>query len=386
MADVKYTHIMTDFLNDVCYAGGLGEEIEASSITTALSYINTSPSACDIYFESALSGPEWATLSGVIAAHDGMEPMVDAGLVLTPDGVGSIYWDEIVVISGAVTNVDLQQVIEVVATVSGAVDGAVAGITTLSGVVQNFIDNIYETITVTSGTLQSQIDDLDGPKNRKYLIWGQSPNFNGELDLLGWYDSLYTDQVIDSDTPYVCDVAGFHSHYVFNFTSTSGTPFTLTVSGTIVDEATGVYSSSVEDITVSGTGYYQSAASFIDNPTLTIVEDNKSGTFDLWRTTYWDNGNTDFTVRGCRLEWVPDSNIWEIEVNILKIHDDGSVETIDHIHFTNDDEVQRADRHIHGKYKRTDYNKFCNGENNEGLIILMNQTSLNHFHLFLQYE
>ena len=160
MADVKYTYIMTDFLNDVCYAGGLGEEIEASSITTALSYINTSPSACDIYFESALSGPEWATLSGVIAAHDGMEPMVDAGLVLTPDGVGSIYWDEIVVISGAVTNVDLQQVIEVVATVSGAVDGAVAGITTLSGVVQNFIDNIYETITVTSGTLQDQIDGI----------------------------------------------------------------------------------------------------------------------------------------------------------------------------------------------------------------------------------
>ena len=177
MADVKYTHIMTDFLNDVCYAGGLGEEIEASSITTALSYINTSPSACDIYFESALSGPEWATLSGVIAAHDGMEPMVDAGLVLTPDGVGSIYWDEIVVISGAVTNVDLQQVIEVVATVSGAVDGAVAGITTLSGVVQNFIDNIYETITVTSGTLQDQIDDVAVSKVFSFALRDQSKDY-----------------------------------------------------------------------------------------------------------------------------------------------------------------------------------------------------------------
>ncbi len=159
MATVKYTYLITDFLNDAVYAGKLGEEIEASSITTALSYINTFTDVCDIYFDSALTAPEVTTLDGLVAAHDGEEPIVDAGLVLSPDGVGSFDWGNIAVISGAVTNLDLENVYEIVATVSGAAEAANAGITTLSGVVQNFIDNLYETITVTSGSLQSQIDD-----------------------------------------------------------------------------------------------------------------------------------------------------------------------------------------------------------------------------------
>jgi hypothetical protein len=252
--------------------------------------------------------------------------------------------------------------------------------------VSGAIEDIEAAVTTMSGTLQDQIDGITDGTARKYLMWGQSPNFNGELDLLGWYDSPHTDQTIDSDTPFMCDVVGFHSHFILNFTATSGTPFTLTASGTIVDEVTATYSGSEENITVSGSGYYQTVASFIDAPTFTIIEDNKSGTFDVWRTTYWDNGNIDFTVRGCRLEWVPDGATWEIIIDVLKVFDDGHVETIDHIHFTHLDEVARADREIHGKYKRTDYNTFCNGGNNEGLVVLLDQTNMNHFHFMLQYE
>ena len=178
MATVKYTYLITDFLNDAVYAGGLGEEIGESSITTVLSYINSFTDRCDIYFESALTGPEVTTLDGLVAAHDAVEPMVGAGLVLSPDGSGSYDWDDITVISGAVHYLDMMEFIEniygdittlsgVVETVeesftaiSGTMEAAIASITTFSGAVQTSLDEVYETITVTSGTLQSQVDDL----------------------------------------------------------------------------------------------------------------------------------------------------------------------------------------------------------------------------------
>jgi hypothetical protein len=178
MATVKYTYLIIDFLNDICFAGGLGQEIEASSITTALSYINTSPNVCDIYFESTLTGPEVTTLDGLVAAHDGVEPIVPPGLVLSPDGSGSFDWDNITVISGAVHYLDMMEFIENIygdlttlsgvvdaveetfTTISGAMETAIANITTFSGAVQTSLDEVYETITVTSGTLQDQIDNV----------------------------------------------------------------------------------------------------------------------------------------------------------------------------------------------------------------------------------
>ena len=144
MATVKNTYLITDCLNDCVFAGGLGEEIEASPITTPLSYINSSPSACDIYFESALSGPEWATLSGVVATHDGVEPIVEAGLVLSPDGYGSFDWDSLTVISGAVHYLDLMEFIE----------NIYEDITTVSGIV----GDVQAAVATVSGSLQSQID------------------------------------------------------------------------------------------------------------------------------------------------------------------------------------------------------------------------------------
>jgi hypothetical protein len=160
----KYTYLITDFLNDAAYVGGLQQEIEGSSITTPLSYIIANPITCNIYFESTLSAPEITTLDGLVAAHDGYEPMVEPGLVLSPDGKGSYDWDNITVISGAVHYLDMlnfiEKIYEDITTVSGSIEDIQEAVTTLSGAAQVSFDEIYDTITVTSGTLQDQIDGI----------------------------------------------------------------------------------------------------------------------------------------------------------------------------------------------------------------------------------
>jgi hypothetical protein len=145
---VKYTYIITDFANNAVFAGGLGEEIEASPITTALSYILTSPNACDIYFESTLTAGEVTTLDGLVASHEGIEPFVDAGLVLSPDGKGSYDWDSITVISGAVHYLDMlnfiEEIYEDITTVSGSIKDIQEAVTTLSGIVEDIPRNFTD--------------------------------------------------------------------------------------------------------------------------------------------------------------------------------------------------------------------------------------------------
>ena len=72
----KYTYsIGTDFPNQKVDVDALAIEIENSSISVALVEITTKGDNCNIFFASALSGPEQATLDGIVAAHQGDPPV-----------------------------------------------------------------------------------------------------------------------------------------------------------------------------------------------------------------------------------------------------------------------------------------------------------------------
>jgi len=83
----KYTYsISNDFPNDKVNINKLIVEIGSSDITTALDYINTNDSICDIWFKAELSTLDsTATLPAVIAAHDG-EHLPDEEAPHMPDG------------------------------------------------------------------------------------------------------------------------------------------------------------------------------------------------------------------------------------------------------------------------------------------------------------
>jgi len=86
MAETKYTYNIIDFPNDKVDINKLENEIRESDITTALDYINSNASICDIWFKAELSILDsTATLPAIIAAHDG-EHISDEEAPHMPDG------------------------------------------------------------------------------------------------------------------------------------------------------------------------------------------------------------------------------------------------------------------------------------------------------------
>ncbi|MGW8289041.1 MAG: hypothetical protein ACWGNP_02100 [Candidatus Bathyarchaeia archaeon] len=85
MASTKYTKsISSDFPNEAVDTARLTQEIQASSIVTALDYINTSGDDCDIWFKDALSAGDQTTLGTVVGAHSG-EALADSMAVTISD-------------------------------------------------------------------------------------------------------------------------------------------------------------------------------------------------------------------------------------------------------------------------------------------------------------
>jgi hypothetical protein len=224
-----------------------------------------------------------------------------------------------------------------------------------------------------------------------HLVFTGHPNYNGEIRVLGWY--IKTNDQPPNDGPYELSSGnpvqslktGYHSHWVMNVLTTSGVPFTVNVSGTSVHEDSGTHTEENEEITVTGTGYYQTGTSFMDASIFSILEAGKSCTMDIYKTTYWDAGNRDFILEGCRLEWEPDQINWDFNLQIYHLHHDGSIELIDDLDFDDTDEFPHAAAYEPGKYKRTNYNHFINGDNSEGIVVYLDQDSISNFYLELRY-
>jgi hypothetical protein len=226
------------------------------------------------------------------------------------------------------------------------------------------------------------------------LSWAGDPTYDGDVSILGFYEKIYNVSPNSPDDPFILysgetitsDKKVFHTHIVTDILTVSGTPFTLTVSGVAVEEDSGYYYGDSENITITGTGYYQTLKSFINEPKFNIVEESKSCTFNFYRSTYWDAGNIDFIVRGCRFEWTPDQNNWEVDVSIYHHKQDGSLSIIDNINFDENDTYIRATGDQSGKYKRTNYNTEIHGSQAEGLILTMNQRAIGHYYFELKYS
>jgi hypothetical protein len=87
MAATKYTYVIaTDFPNAKVAADRLRQEIVASAIVTALDYINTDITNCDVWFKDALSVGDVTRLDTLVAGHSG-EPLPATAQPVAIDGV-----------------------------------------------------------------------------------------------------------------------------------------------------------------------------------------------------------------------------------------------------------------------------------------------------------
>lgn len=218
------------------------------------------------------------------------------------------------------------------------------------------------------------------------LTWRVAPTENDVISLIGWYIKTNTAANLSNATPITAGEAGYHSHFVMDISGAVGLPFDITITGCSINESTGVTTlGDTEVVNVTGNGNYQSVKSWIDAVVFTVIA-GKSCTVDIYRTTYWDRGNKNFTVSGSRMEWKPDAGNWEIRLEILKVNNDGSITIIDDTTFTNGDAIPRAANGKYGKYKRLNYSTVINGTNKEGIIVRVDVTNISDFYTEVKYH
>jgi len=219
------------------------------------------------------------------------------------------------------------------------------------------------------------------------LVFRENPTYNGAIPLLGWYNTSDTGVGLSSGSPVTASQPGYNSHFCLNITGLSGSPFTIRVTGTTVNDITGTYTTGdTEDLNISTSGLYQTTKKWINTPQFNILEGGKSCTISIYYTEYWIlGGNNDYTVYGCRFEWTPDQNNWDIVVKLQKVHSDGSLSTFDTIEFHSTDSIKRAGESRTGIYFRNDYDIDVDGDLPEGLIVkIENQQGIGS--LFLEVK
>lgn len=264
----------------------------------------------------------------------------------------------------------------------------------IKGLLDHNLDDHLDVPTPPAGDkmLESQdgiyswVDSVAGSKYQS-LTWSQNPTHNGVISLIGWHINTDTSVSLVSGSPINASENGYHSHFVINVTSGVGLPFTIRITGISIDESTGATTSGdTEDINISNNGFFQSIKSWVDDVQFSIVENSKSCTIDIYRTTYWDRGNRNFCIEGSRLEWEPDAAAWSIQVLIHRVTDSGELIIIDNTTLTSTDDPDRGETDKYSKYKRGNYNFNISGVNKEGIIVSIDQQSIRTFFLEVKYS
>lgn len=215
-----------------------------------------------------------------------------------------------------------------------------------------------------------------------FSLGRMSPTADGEIAILGWNVKTDAAAALSSASPLTIGEPAYHTHVVIDVSGASGLPFTVRVTGTSFDESTGASTpADTEDLTIAANGYYQTSKSWLDAVEISIVEASKSCTLDVYRNTYWDRGNTNFSLLGCRMEWTPDETAWSLRLMFWHVQSDGSMVAVDDVTFANTDSPPRAGLYKPGKYKRGDYNTAIRGSGQEGVIVSVDQTGIGSFYL-----
>lgn len=219
------------------------------------------------------------------------------------------------------------------------------------------------------------------------LTWNFAPTSNGALDMLGWYEQTAAAAALASGSPVNAGAPGYSSHYSVDVSAAVGAPFTMRFTGDTIDESTGAISAAdTEDVAIAGNGFIQTLKTFIDEPSISIVEGAKSCTIDVFRTSYWDHKNKDYTLTGLRFEFTPDSPTWTVTPRIRKVNNDGSISVVDSFTFAQSDTPPRAANGSVGKHKRGDYAETVLGSQQEGIVVDVTQTNMGKFFMGLEFR
>lgn len=273
---------------------------------------------------------------------------------------------------------------------------------TISGSLQSQIDakpdtflELEDTPTTYSGLAGKRLTVKSDETGLKYITpsydvflqFTGNPTADGEIRVLAWYKEVDLGVSLTSASPYIPTNPGFGSDFVFDVSNVVGTPFTITVSGTIADHDTSELESFIDYITISGSAYYRTSERFIDAPTVSIVEASKSCNMDVYRVFSWDFHERDFLIHSLVVEFVPDQNNWTFDFLLCKHSSNGLKTPIVEFNFDSTDDVLRASLDEIGSYQKFVIDEFIYGSENEGIsICITDQRAIGYFYIELFLE
>jgi hypothetical protein len=222
-------------------------------------------------------------------------------------------------------------------------------------------------ISATVGTVY--VNKFYTPYRHRAVTWGIDNLGGNDVDIWGTYEEdALTAQSITSAAPVnLTSSETVNRHIVLEVTAGADTDGTATFTGTAVNETTGAIGAAVEDLTISGTGFYQTTNKFIG--TLAITTSDLDLTTDIHTTTYLDAHNQDFYIEGIRFSWTPTVSTWDIAAQIVKVNNDGSYTNLtDQLVYDSGDTYLRADTGIKGHAKQI-LGTYVNGSGHEGIFV-----------------
>jgi hypothetical protein len=235
----------------------------------------------------------------------------------------------------------------------------------------------------TQGVIFARIQFMDGEQH--HLTTASSNPTTGTFDLLGHHTQVATGQAVDNGAPYVSASEFCNSQAVINATVVSGA-FALEISGSSVDEATGVITpADTEEIAVSTTGWYASTKKWIGTPTFTNTTGAATSTCDIYKTRYWDDKNQDFRVTGLRVEWTPSAASWSFTYSISRVETDGQLTQLESKAFASTDSPVWAAANEVGTWKLDLLTHDVEGSGAEGIVITVSNTNIRYLYSDVEY-
>ena len=199
------------------------------------------------------------------------------------------------------------------------------------------------------------------------LTWSSSDLANKAVDIFGTDYNISASGVpisVGTNNTFTA----FNDHVIFDVSAVSVTGM-VTVSGQRVIEADNTITNFSENVTITSTGCYQTAAKFIGACTNSTT--TASITTDVILASYFDFQNQDFTVSNIRMSFKPSNPAWDVGVQLFILENDGGTTNLLNggFDFRSSDSPLRADNGVLGHAKQSISSRLILGSQNEGIIV-----------------
>lgn len=216
---------------------------------------------------------------------------------------------------------------------------------------------------------------------------------SGDFYLAGYYDFAGTPNDFSPSITWGTANSSYAAHFFVVLGATPSDTITITITGTSINDSGTRTTTDTENIVLttgeSTNDFFETTKKWIGQVTVEAVSGTPISCNYGW-CKYWDNNNTDFTVKGLEATWYGGAT--DAGADILLIHHKATgwtynagaaptppteIASLDGDHSTESSVINNE----HGAWKRANLSTAIDGDGSEGIIVQVTTTASNAFRL-----